>query len=199
MRNNAQGFYEDHLENIGSHISNVLKSYRKTHGWSLDIASKNTGVSKAMLGQIERGESSPTIATLWKIASGFNVSFSSLLEGISPVKGAFTHNSGVLQQVHPKDSMIKVMPIFPFEESLGFEVFILELQPGHEHISPPHQPGVIEHIIVSKGQIEVWFNGDWHLIRENEGMRFNADQPHGYRNTSLEPAFFHDMIHYPGK
>lgn len=38
-----------------------------------------TGVSKAMLGQIERGESSPTVTTLWKIATGLQVSFSSLL------------------------------------------------------------------------------------------------------------------------
>jgi transcriptional regulator with XRE-family HTH domain len=52
--------------------------------WSLDVTSQKTGVSKAMLGQIERGESSPTIATLWKIASGFDVLFSSFVEDVEP-------------------------------------------------------------------------------------------------------------------
>ncbi len=48
---------------------------------SLDNVANMTGVSKSMLGQIERGESSPTVATLWKIATGLHISFTALLEG----------------------------------------------------------------------------------------------------------------------
>lgn len=59
-----------------SQIANQLKNLRKSRGLSLDATAQLTGVSKAMLGQIERGESSPTIATLWKIASGLEASFS---------------------------------------------------------------------------------------------------------------------------
>ncbi|MEZ8384857.1 helix-turn-helix domain-containing protein, partial [Vibrio splendidus] len=43
-----------------------LKRLRQEKGWSLDKTAKETGVSKAMLGQIERGESSPTVAKLWQ-------------------------------------------------------------------------------------------------------------------------------------
>ena len=53
------------MKNIYKHISLTLKELRRKKGWSLDKAAEKTGVSKAMLGQIERGESSPTIATLW--------------------------------------------------------------------------------------------------------------------------------------
>ena len=59
-------------------ISARLKQLRGDMGLSLDKAATLTGVSKAMLGQIERQESSPTIATLWQIATGLNASFSSL-------------------------------------------------------------------------------------------------------------------------
>lgn len=62
-----------------SEIAHHLKSERKKRGLSLDATSKLTGVSKAMLGQIEREESSPTISTLWKIASGLDTSFSAFL------------------------------------------------------------------------------------------------------------------------
>ena len=61
-------------------ISNNLRQLRKDRAWSLTQAAEQTGVSKAMLGQIEREESSPTIATLWRIAKGFKVSMSSLIE-----------------------------------------------------------------------------------------------------------------------
>jgi len=54
---------------ISRSIAQHLQSVRKARGLSLDKTAQLTGVSKAMLGQIERGESSPTIATLWKIAT----------------------------------------------------------------------------------------------------------------------------------
>ena len=65
---------------LAAHIAATVKQLRRERGWSLSRAAEATGVSKAMLGQIERGESSPTIATLWRMASGFRVSFSSLFE-----------------------------------------------------------------------------------------------------------------------
>ncbi len=177
-------------------ISGTLRTLRSQRGWSLDAASQKTGVSKAMLGQIERGESNPTIATLWKIASGFDVSFSSFVEDLTPSDPNFIHRSSHLKQMHPKDDKINVMPIFPFDENLGFEVFIIELLPGCEHLSPPHQRGVIEHVIPVTGSIEVLVQEEWRQVNQHEGLRFDASLPHGYRNLSDQSVLFHDMIHY---
>jgi len=88
------------------------------------------------------------------------------------------------------------MPIFPFDENLGFEVFIIELLPGCTHLSPPHQKGVIEHVIPVLGSIEVLVQGQWHQVNQHEGLRFDASLPHGYRNLSDQSVLFHDMIHY---
>lgn len=184
------------MDNVAEKISGTLKVLRKERGWSLDFASQKTGVSKAMLGQIERGESSPTISTLWKIASGFDVSFSSFLEDVDSVESAFIYRSGDLKQMHPQDDKIRVMPIFTYDKHLGFEVFIIELLSGCEHLSPPHQKGVIEHIIVTSGEIEVLINNVWRRVKQNEGVSFKADQPHGYRNFGTAKAVFHDIIHY---
>jgi transcriptional regulator with XRE-family HTH domain len=185
------------LENLASKISKTLKRLRQERGWSLDIASQNTGVSKAMLGQIERGESSPTIATLWKIATGFEASFSSFIEDTVASTVTPIHRISDLKAIHPSDDKIRVMPIFSYDEKLLFEVFIIELLPGCEQLSSPHKTGVIEHVIVVEGEMEVLINDTWHKLKKNEGLRFNANQTHGYRNTSSEKATFHDMIHYP--
>ncbi len=173
-----------------------MKELRNQRGWSLDVTSQKTGVSKAMLGQIERGESSPTIATLWKIASGLDVSFSSFVEDVLPYQPGFIHRKPELQQLHKCDDKINVMPIFPFDENLGFEVFIIELLPGCTHLSPPHQKGVIEHVIPVTGSIEVLVQGQWRQVHQQEGLRFDASLPHGYRNLSDQSVLFHDMIHY---
>ncbi|MBN3079001.1 helix-turn-helix transcriptional regulator, partial [Pectobacterium brasiliense] len=61
-------------------IGHTLKTLRREKGRSLTRAAEETGESKAMHGQIERGESSPTDATLRKIETGKNVEFSTLIE-----------------------------------------------------------------------------------------------------------------------
>jgi XRE family transcriptional regulator, regulator of sulfur utilization len=73
------------MENLARFLSTTLKQLRQQRGWSLSRLAEATGVSKAMLGQIERNESSPTVATLWKIATGLNVPFSTF---ISPPQSA---------------------------------------------------------------------------------------------------------------
>ena len=185
------------MEDTYKRIASTLKALRRERGWSLDKAAQETGVSKAMLGQIEREESSPTIATLWKIASGFQTSFSSFIEEVSADYSEPIHRAGQTQHLHPTDEKIRVMPLFPFDAQLHFEVFIIELLPGCEHLSPPHEEGVIEHVIVVAGKMEVLINGAWQSLNKGEGLRFNANQVHGYRNVTSKIACFHDIIHYP--
>ncbi len=185
------------MKRIYKQISSTLKKLRAERSWSLDKAAQETGVSKAMLGQIERGESSPTISTLWKIASGFNTSFSSFIEDIDHNFEEPVYRAGHAQQIHPLDEKIRVMPLFPFDHELNFEVFMNELLPGCEHLSPPHQKGVIEHVIVIESAMEVLVNGQWKPLNTGEGLRFHADKPHGYRNLGSQIARFHDIIHYP--
>lgn len=179
------------------HIAATLKTLRQERGWSLDKTAQETGVSKAMLGQIERGESSPTIATLWKIASGFHTPFSSFITEINTDFKQPVYRMGSTQHLHPSDEKIRIMPLFPYDNQLKVEIFIIELLPGCEHLSPPHKHGVIEHVIAVEGSIDVFINGTWHELTKGAGLRFNANQIHGYRNTSAINACIHDIIHYP--
>jgi len=94
-----------------------------------------------------------------------------------------------VQQLHKQDDRIKVMPIFPFDENLGFEVFIIELLSGCTHLSPPHQKGVIEHVIPVTGSIEVLKQGEWRQVNQHEGFRFDASLPHMATVTFLINQF----------
>lgn len=190
VRYNAQANKFFMME-ILNRIASTLKTIRKERGWSLDKAAQETGVSKAMLGQIERAESSPTISTLWKIASGFKVPFSLFIADDQPDYG-----TGQTKTLHPSDDKIKVLPIFPFDEKLKCEMFLIELLPGCEHISSPHQPNVVEHVLVAEGSMEVYSNSAWKLLNKGQGLRFDACQPHGYRNLSEQSSTIYDIIHY---
>jgi transcriptional regulator with XRE-family HTH domain len=65
---------------IQSSIADNLKEIRKKKQLTLDEASRLTGVSRSMLSAIEKGDTNPTISVLWKIANGYKVKFTSLIE-----------------------------------------------------------------------------------------------------------------------
>lgn len=179
------------------YLAATLRQLRQQQGWSLERTAGETGVSKAMLGQIERGESSPTVATLWKIASGFHTSLSTFLEPTPAEERGTVLRSADALRAQPATDQMLVAPLFPYDARFGFEMFELTLLPGYERRSDPHEAGVTEHVIVVRGEMELLVNGEWLVLGEGSAVRFAADQAHGYRNRGSAPAVFHNLIHYP--
>ncbi|MFZ5262678.1 helix-turn-helix domain-containing protein [Enterobacter roggenkampii] len=171
---------------ITQHLAATLKTLRQARGWSLSKLADETGVSKAMLGQIERNESSPTVSTLWKIATGLNVPFSAFITPEADRQALFD----------PQQAMV-VKPLFPWDEALRFDYFSITLAPGALSESTPHEAGVIEHVVVVSGELEMKLEGKWQTISADSGVRFAGDKPHAYRNSSDRTVHFHSLIHYP--
>lgn len=167
-------------------IAENLKAHRQDLKWSLSKAAAETGVSKAMLGQIERGESSPTIATLWKIATGFHLPLT-----------AFTSNQTSETEFLQFREGIRFKTLFPFCEITRSEMFVHYLEPLQSQLSAAHDKGVMEDIVVLTGEVEILNGQKWQRLQVGDTLRFAADQPHGYRNPTTEMTTFHNIMHYP--
>lgn len=186
MNNNSDAL---HAGDFSLSISTRLKQLRNDMGLSLDKTATLTGVSKAMLGQIERQESSPTIATLWKIATGLNASFSSFIA--SNAQSEFDVNHGFIH-----DPNMQVKTLFPFDVNKGFEVFEITLTHFHEQCSTAHQSGVTEHIHCIEGRLSLRQGDESKTITAGEQYLIKADQVHGYKDESGETRFI-NIIYYP--
>ncbi|WP_343561905.1 helix-turn-helix domain-containing protein [Kiloniella sp. b19] len=189
------------MEQINRQLSQRLKSLRKDKGWSLDRAAQETGVSKAMLGQIERQESCPTLATLWKISDGFHCPLSLLLDPVqreeNPALDKAVFRSVQDTQQKPTQDAMLVAPLFPYDPAFGFEVMTLTMPPGYERLSEPHDTGVVEQIVMISGTAEILTDGSWTSLSEGTAVRFPADRPHGYRNSDPDKsAIFNLLIFY---
>lgn len=101
-------------------IGKRLKMIRAERQLSLDEVSKLTEVSKPMLGQIERGQSSPTITTLWKIAVGLKVPLSSLLE--EEEKECTVVEIRSKEPIVEDNGKMKAYPIFSFDPNRQIEI-----------------------------------------------------------------------------
>jgi transcriptional regulator with XRE-family HTH domain len=185
------------MEEIHKSIGKNIHRIRKERNLSLDKVAEITGVSKAMLGQIERGVSNPTVTTLWKIANGFHVSFSSLMEGEKSTVSVI--DVAKISPLKEEKGKYLVYPLFPFESNKQFEIFSIHLEPGCRHESEAHYKGVEEYVIVSQGTLEVTIDQKSYVVDQGNAIHFVADRPHIYSNLASSPTQYNILIHYPNK
>ena len=181
------------MPDLNQAIGEKIKRLRSQRGLTLDQAADLTGVSKSMIGQIERGNSAPTVTTLWKICNGFKVSFSSLLEqcekAVSEVRK---------EQLQPliEQNVYRLFSYIPFDFTRKFEAFRMELLSGARHDSEAHTDAVEEFVYVAEGQVEVRVDDAVHQLKKDDLLRFSAQVKHGYANMSDEEAGLFIIIVY---
>ena len=160
-------------------VSKNLKTLRKDRKLSLDKLSELTGVSKSMLRQIEMGKSSPTIATIWKIANGLKVSFTSLLRkpAIEAEVKPFKDDKPLTAQ----SDHYRLFPLIPFEPEQSFETYFIEIDPDTVFSGEPHEGNTYEYVFVINGCLEISVDDKTFEINENEFLQFHANCPHEYK------------------
>ncbi len=186
------------MKDFNTIIGNNLKHIRSQKQFSLDKVSEMTGVSKGMLAQIERGVSNPTIAILWKIATGLNVSFSYFMEEMDEELPPVISKSGISPFLE-EDGKMKVYPLFPYDNIRKFEMFTIVLESDCIHRSEAHAQGVEEYIIMNKGSMLLIVGDKKIILKAGDAIRYKADVPHQYINEKQEKAEFQHIIFYAAK
>jgi len=178
-------------------IGERMKKIRTGRNLTLDDVAKITDISKPMLGQIERGQSSPTVNTLWKIATGLKVPFSSLLPDQQAEYAVATMQAKDV--VIEDNGRMRAYPLFAYDPVRNVETFYIEFDPGCDHRSEKHPDGVEEYILVLQGKMELDLNGKTVAVEEKQALRFQADTPHVYSNPFEEICTVYNMIFYPNR
>lgn len=160
---------------IHDRLAASLRAARKARGLSLDAAAKLSGVSRSMVSQIERGESSPTVATLWNLTQALQVDFAGLLEG-RPRPGVEVTRAGAAPVIERGGVTIRILS--PAEAVGENEVYDLTFAPGGALVSDPHGPGCREHLTVIEGRLRVVSGGDAEELGPGDVARYPADREH---------------------
>lgn len=176
-------------------VARNLKKIRKARNYSLDKLSELTGVSKTMLAQIERADSNPTITVLWKIASGLRISVTDLLEEEKPAVTLV--RAGDAEAISADEGRYLSFPLFPYSDSSRFEIYRVVMRPGCHYEAEPHHEGVTEYVTVARGTLRLQIGEVTYDVSAGEAIRFEADQPHVYRNASDEDTELQSVILYP--
>jgi XRE family transcriptional regulator, regulator of sulfur utilization len=160
---------------IHNRLAEGLRAARKARGLSLDAAAKLSGVSRSMVSQIERGESSPTVATLWALTQALQLDFAGLLEG-APAPGIAVIRAGFAPVIQRGGVTIRILSA---PENVGqHEVYDLTFAPGAVLASDPHSPGCREHLTVLEGKIAVRSGEAAERLDPGDVARYPADKSH---------------------
>jgi transcriptional regulator with XRE-family HTH domain len=176
-------------------VGSNLRRLRTRRGLSLERLAQLSGVSRAMLGQIELGQSAPTINVLWKIARALEVTFSALISSRTQ-SGALVLRSAESKLLTSKDRSFSSRALFPFDEPRRVEFYELRLTAGGVEQADAHPPGTSENLVVTQGQIEIDCGGETHKLDTGDSILFEADGPHAYRNPGKTDAVMYLVMTY---
>lgn len=166
-------------------IGKRLKNIRINHGLSLDEVSKVTGVSKSMIGQIERGESAPTVTTLWKICNGLNITLSTLLE--EDIQDITIRRKDEIVPLKGEKGEFNFYLYFSFSPTNDkFDLHYIEVMPRKYRVTEPVKLASWEILFVVKGSISLYENGKELILNKGDAMKIKSTIQYDYENKSDE-------------
>lgn len=158
-------------------LAGALRDARRARGLSLDAVAKLSGVSRSMVSQIERGESSPTVATLWNLTRALQVDFAGLLEPrAAPVIDVTRAAEAPTVAGRGEGVLIRILS--PAETVGSHEVYDLTFAENGRLVSAPHAPGCREHLTVINGVLHVTSGDAEETLSAGDTARYPADRPH---------------------
>lgn len=180
--------------NVQENVSENLREIRRKKQMTLEEASRRTGVSRSMLSAIEKGDANPTISVLWKIANGYKVKFTSLIESQKQENQVI--RAADVMPLTEGDGRYINYPAFPFDEKRLFETYRIRIDAGGSLEAKPHMPGTEEFITVFSGQVNITAGEEIFDLNEGDSVHFLADVPHAYRNTGTETVWLSMILYY---
>ncbi len=176
-------------------VGRRIRALREAMGLSLRDLAERCGVSAPMLSQVERGETSPTLAVAAKIAAGLELTLSQLLRLDEGEHVAVSHAGERRRFERGGHRFEELTPPLPGQRA---DVSLHTLKPGAatggREDPPMHEPGSRETAVVLTGTLALTVDGTRYELRAGDSVTFDADLPHHFANEGEEPTRFLAVI-----
>ena len=148
-----------------------------------------------MLGQIELGQSTPTINLLWKISRALDVTFSTLVTAAT-ARVATVMRAKSAKVLTSADGAFTSRALSPFDTPRNIEFYELRLAGNGSEHAEAHAPGTTENLVVARGAVDIRVGKSKHELKLGDSIIFDADVAHSYENPSEEEALLYLVMTY---
>jgi transcriptional regulator with XRE-family HTH domain len=173
---------------LSGQLGKTVQRLRKAYNLSLSELSEQSGVAKSIISQIERNETNPTLATIWRLAQALDVSIERVLQATDD-QSFLEKTSRVDTPVLTSDDGKCRLTIIGWIKTVEWlQWYEFRAEPGGILASDAHQRGAVESLSVIEGELEVEVAGSVETAKAGETLRYRGDRPHIIRNVSTTPA-----------
>jgi transcriptional regulator with XRE-family HTH domain len=177
---------QDH-QTFGAEFGGRVRELRRQRGWSLEVLSRASGVSRSMLSEIERGEASPTLVLAQAVARALGTRLGDLVDGgHGSALQVVRHNDPTYDYRTDGDCQIRTLS--PLDADRRIEYYRLDFDRGGELRSQPHFTGTLETVYVDVGRVRVESGEDVVVLTAGDSVSFPADVPHAIVNVGRSRA-----------
>jgi transcriptional regulator with XRE-family HTH domain len=197
--NNGEARGPGVVEEVSSgRLGQRIRALRRERGLTLEVLAGRSGVSRAMISKLERGEKNPTLVVAAKVAEGLGVSLSQLV-GVEERREVVVVPRERRMVVRDPETGFERQLLSPSFGGRGIE-FIKNVVPGGSSSGefPPHRRGVEEYVVVERGRLMAILGGEEYLLEEGDALYFEADVPHRFDNAGEEVCSYYLVIDSKG-
>jgi len=170
-------------------VGNKIRTMRKEKGMTLAQLSEITGLSPAIVSQIERGLANPSFTTLAQLAHGLDIPVGKFFIGQPDTKSPVVrkHERRNLVGVTKKSMGEAVYELLTPELNGGaLEAQWIETPPGHDTSATPFTHSGEEFCYIISGRKDVYLNGVCYSLEEGDSITYSSEIPHWYKNSYEE-------------
>lgn len=185
------------IQPVPFQIGRNIQEIRRKLNMTLGHLSARSGVSKAMLSQIETDKVNPTVVTLWKIANGLNVDIDVLLKGSDDIEKKFNiSRSDEITAIDDEEGRIHIRVLSPFSMVEDLEMYMLTFDPEGKLESEPHFPQTEEFLTIIEGEVEVKAGLHSTTLYAGDFINYHCDVEHAIYNRTDKTAVLHMIVRF---
>jgi transcriptional regulator with XRE-family HTH domain len=175
-------------------VGERIRSLREQAGFSLRSLSERCGLSVNAISLIERGENSPTVSSLHRLATALGVS---LMDLFRDEDNLGVSRCGKEQRLDYREGGVLMECLGTGLRSQQLEPFLITVDPGAGNQDPVVHPGQ-EFVHCLAGEIEYWVEGRVHRLRAGDSLLLEAARPHCFQNPGRSRARILVVFHCTG-
>src|SRR4051812_48500518 len=173
---------------LSGQLGKTVQRLRKTYNLSLSELAEQSGVAKSIISQIERNETNPTLATIWRLSQALDVSIDRVLASADEEPFLEKATRVDTPVVMSDDGKCRLAIIGWIKTVEWLQWYDFHAEPGGVLESDPHQRGSIESLSILSGAVEVDVGGRVEQVGAGETLRYRCDRPHAIRTIGTEPV-----------
>ena len=171
-----------------------VRELRGRRGLTLEALAERSGVSRAMISKLERGEKNPTLVVAAKLAEGLGVTLSQLV-GIEERREVVVVPRQGRMVMRDSETGFERQLLSPSFIGRGVEFVRNSIPEGSTSGEfPPHRKGVAEYVVVERGRLRATLGGEEYLLEEGDAVYFEADVPHRFDNAGEGECSYYLVI-----